>query len=174
MKKLNLRSLNRKIELLPFSHEYAVKFKQEEKLIFTALNNVEVKIEHVGSTAVEGLNGKPTIDILIVANKDSVNKVHLKLVELGYVFIPELVNYRPNRKIYWKGQAERHDFHIHLIPYCTVDWIEMISFRDKLRASDELKSKYTNLKRKLISEDDQNISNYVLGKDQFYTELVNE
>jgi len=40
-------------------------FEIEKELLFTILSNTNFQIEHIGSTAVEGLGAKPIIDIMI-------------------------------------------------------------------------------------------------------------
>ncbi len=54
------------IQIVPYDENWVEIFKSESTLIQDTLgNDIALKIEHFGSTAVEGLSAKPTIDILV-------------------------------------------------------------------------------------------------------------
>ncbi|MFT5618768.1 MAG: GrpB-like predicted nucleotidyltransferase (UPF0157 family) [Arenicella sp.] len=55
----------------PYNPDWQRQFQLIGEVLFQALKNVEVKIEHIGSTSVPNLAVKPIIDIDIVYQKES-------------------------------------------------------------------------------------------------------
>jgi len=53
-----------------YNEDWKRQFYQVKKILEKKLTKI-VKIEHVGSTAIEGVCGKPIIDIIIIINKKS-------------------------------------------------------------------------------------------------------
>src|SRR3989344_4721156 len=70
----------------------AHKFAEEAKVLNSIFGMSAIKIEHVGSTAVPGLSGKPIIDVLIlvedVAIADALNQ---KMESAGFKALGEYV-----------------------------------------------------------------------------------
>jgi GrpB-like predicted nucleotidyltransferase (UPF0157 family) len=58
-------------------------FETEASLISEALAGVTFEIDHIGSTAVRGLQAKPILDIALRSTEE--NRIAAALVELGYV-----------------------------------------------------------------------------------------
>ncbi len=108
------------------------------------------RINHIGSTAVEGLLAKPTIDILleITDDCDTKNLIHL-FQEAGWLFSPQPKNPAPHMMFMkgytldgFRGQA----FHLHVRYFG--DWGELY-FRDYLQSNAEVRREYTELKSRL-------------------------
>ena len=60
---------NRKYSVEPYNPEWRKAFETEVKFLRPIFSDKAISIEHIGSTAVPGLAGKPTIDILITVEK---------------------------------------------------------------------------------------------------------
>ena len=56
------------LRLLPYDSTWAARFDAEADRMRLALGTMAVTVEHVGSTAVPGLDGKPVLDIAM--NRD--------------------------------------------------------------------------------------------------------
>ena len=85
-------------------------------------------IHHVGSTAVPGLDAKPTIDILVgVENLESSRSYFEPLARLDYLYAP----YRP-QEMHWfcKPDPARRTHHLHLVPRASSRYAEELNFRD--------------------------------------------
>lgn len=172
---LDLSALDRKIEILEYNESYPKIFGLEKNRIVGMLDKKIDAIEHVGSTSVYGLIGKPTIDILIRLNSQvRLDESILLFESVNYKFIPELLNYRPDRRIFWKGARNRHDFHIHVVSSDSKEWSRVIKFRDRLREDHDSREEYANLKLELSRKHKTSIADYVLGKDEFYSRVVDE
>ena len=62
----------KKIIVLPYDDMWKVAFEEIKNEIMSALGDLIIGIEHVGSTSVEGMSAKPCIDIDIVIKDYSV------------------------------------------------------------------------------------------------------
>ncbi len=108
--------------------------------------------EHVGSSAVAGLAGKNTIDLLLAADPAHIPAITQTLLELG--FQPQIPAAFPaTRPMLWG--AFRHgptDYrvHIHVVPASSPEVAAMRGFRDALRADPLLRHQYAALKRAIV------------------------
>ena len=109
--------------------------------------------EHVGSSAVAGLAGKNTIDLLLAAEPAHIPTITQSLLELG--FQPQLPAAFPaTRPMLWG--AFRHgptDYrvHVHVVPASSPEMAAMRGFRDALRADPLLRRRYAALKRAIVA-----------------------
>lgn len=76
------------IHITPYNPDWKILYEEEKSLIAGVLGKgLLFNIEHIGSTSVEGLAAKPTIDILVeVADLNDGLKQTLvqKLIQAGY------------------------------------------------------------------------------------------
>jgi GrpB-like predicted nucleotidyltransferase (UPF0157 family) len=109
--------------------------------------------EHVGSSAVAGLAGKNTIDLLLAAEPAHIPAITQILLELG--FQPQIPAAFPaTRPMLWG--AFRHgptDYrvHVHVVPASSPEVAAMRGFRDALRADPRLRRQYAALKRAIVA-----------------------
>lgn len=160
-----------KITLEPYSTRWKEKFLIEKSRLNDILIDYLVgSIEHVGSTAVEGLIAKPTIDIMVGVSslKDSFNAIKL-LTNSGYCYYP----YKPEQ-MHWfcAPSPEKRDFHLHLIPFESKLWQERIAFRNALQQSISLRQQYAELKLSLMQEDDSDRDKYSRAKTPFIKKVL--
>lgn len=128
-------------------------FEAEKVKLVSALNEIVVRIEHIGSTAIPGIYAKPVIDILIGVKKlEDVNKKYIKKIEtLGYQYIKEYEKELPYRRFFSKNDTDQNRTHnIHLVNYHSAWWQRHILFRDYLRKNPNEAKKYEALKLQLI------------------------
>jgi GrpB-like predicted nucleotidyltransferase (UPF0157 family) len=147
-KELKIANLE-KYSFNKYSEKYKQLFNKEKrrlKKIFPL-----AKIEHVGSSAVEGLGGKCITDIAIAVSKGKIPNSIKKLETNGYEF-------RPNggsedrfffrRIIRYDGKERR--VHIHLAANKSNEWNSMLAVRDYLRENKEIADEYSELKKKAV------------------------
>lgn len=155
--------------------EYA-RWYLEEKLNIMRIvkeENIE-RINHIGSTSVQGLVAKPTIDILLEIRKrcDSNFLIHL-LENNEYIFVPQPDNPPPHMMFMkgytLKGFAERV-FHLH-VRYLG-DWNELY-FRDCLLTHANVAEKYGRLKERLKKEYEHDRDKYTEAKTEFIMHYTN-
>jgi GrpB-like predicted nucleotidyltransferase (UPF0157 family) len=79
------------IEVVPYDSAWPQTFDRIRADLLDALRGVAiVGIEHVGSTAVEGLRAKPIIDVDIVVDRDAADPAIRALERAGYLHRGEL------------------------------------------------------------------------------------
>ncbi|WP_089285645.1 GrpB family protein [Anaerovirgula multivorans] len=179
-KELSEMSLKELWKLFPIIlKEHNSKYKEwyeiEERQLFNCINNEDIKrINHIGSSAVEGLISKPTVDILLEVDN---NCDIIKLIEIlninGWILMSS--EYEPvlrfvfNKGYTPDGFAEKV-YHLH-VRYLD-DWDELY-FRDYLLDHHDVAVQYANLKLKLWKEFEHNRDGYTEAKTEFikrYTE----
>ncbi len=75
----------RVIEIVPHSPDWSLQFQDHARRIKTALGEVALRIEHIGSTSVEDLAAKPIIDMLVVVADPSQEDLYLPaMLSAGY------------------------------------------------------------------------------------------
>ncbi|KJR44515.1 Glutamate-rich protein grpB [Desulfosporosinus sp. I2] len=140
-------------------------------------NNIK-RISHIGSSAIEGLITKPTVDILLEINCNcDIEQIKYKLINSGWTLMsyeskPDLKmsfnkGYTPN------GFAEKV-FHLHVRFYG--DWNELY-FRDYLLIHKEVAEEYGRLKQELKEQYKHNRDGYTTAKTEFimkYTKIARE
>jgi GrpB-like predicted nucleotidyltransferase (UPF0157 family) len=108
--------------------------------------------EHIGSSAVAGLAGKNTIDLLLTAEPAHIPAITQILLELG--FQPQIPAAFPAaRPMLWgafrHGPTE-YRVHVHVVPASSPEVAAMRGFRDALRADPLLRRQYAALKRAIV------------------------
>jgi GrpB-like predicted nucleotidyltransferase (UPF0157 family) len=133
--------------------------------IAAALRSVAPRIEHVGSTAVQGLAAKPIIDLDVVLASlvDLPEAIHL-LAALGYVHEGDL-GVKGREAFRWPSGEARH--HVYVLIEGTAELRRHIAFRDALRANAGLRDEFAKLKRSLASRYSGDRDAYTEGKSAF-------
>ena len=130
---------------------WRVLFQREKKKIMEELGEeIILRIEHIGSTAVPNLKAKPTIDILLEIKKDiNESQIINPLKKIGYHLISKPEN-PPPHIMFAKGYSPHgltgQTYHIH-VRY-KGDWDE-IYFRNYLRDQPQAREAYEHLKIRL-------------------------
>lgn len=143
-----------------------------EKLILKAIfSDSAVKIEHVGSTALDGISAKPIIDIAVgVKTLDLSENLIKRLEEIGYERIPEHGDI--DRIFFAKGNNKNRTHHLHVELYDGVSWNNHILFRDYLNSNKEKLKEYEVLKKELAIKYYNDRDKYTAGKASFITAVI--
>lgn len=167
------------IVLKEYTKEYQLWYQEEEEQIrHTVAAEKICRINHIGSTFVEGLLSKPTVDILLeVKQNTNIETIKNNLIKNGWIlmnqqtepFLTMVFNkgYTPN------GFANKV-FHLHLRYYG--DWDELY-FRDYLSENGTVAKEYGQLKRELGKRHEHNRDAYTEAKTEFiqkYTKIARE
>ncbi len=134
------------VQVVPFEEDWPTKYEEEQTRLCGVLAGGMQAIEHIGSTAVRGLDAKPIIDIAVrLATTALVPKVVDGLASLDYSYQGEFG--LSGRHFFIKGEPRA--FHLHLVDDTTNHWQRWIAFRDALRCDAELCKVYQQLKHEL-------------------------
>jgi GrpB-like predicted nucleotidyltransferase (UPF0157 family) len=128
-------------------------------------------IEHVGSTAVEGLAAKPIVDMIGLVDSEEDGAALIGPIEaLGYVYRGE--QGIPGR--FYFRYREAYQRHLHVFPRGSAEAEKMLLFRDRLRAVPALAASYAAEKRRLASEFPDRRAEYTEAKTPFITRALRD
>jgi len=127
-----------------------------------------IRINHIGSTSVNGLIAKPTIDILLeVSNDTDIDIFTERMKEEGYVINTPQSDIIMYLKGYTPQGFEGQCIHIHVRYYG--EWDELY-FRDYLLEHPEVAEEYGDLKTRLKNQFTNNRDGYTEAKTDFVRE----
>lgn len=109
--------------------------------------------EHVGSSAVPGLAGKNTIDLLLAAEQAHIPAITQVLIELGFQHQTPAA-FPATRPMLWgafRHRATAYRVHVHVVPASSPEVAAMRGFRDALRADPLLRRQYAALKQAIVA-----------------------
>ncbi|HCH0655755.1 TPA: GrpB family protein [Enterobacter asburiae] len=162
-----------KILISEHNPAWANQFLEEAEKIKNAIKPSTVYIDHVGSTSVNGLCGKPIIDILIsLCEWGDIDKIVNELRKLGYK-VNEKCDDTP-RYYLTKYIDESHKYHIHICEPHRQWARDMLIFKNELKVDSEFSIKYANLKKLLASTHKNDIKSYMAGKKEFIENRLRE
>lgn len=159
-----------RVSIVPYDSGWPDMFGREARRLRCALGSVLLQLEHVGSTAVPGLEAKPIIDILCaIESHADFDAIRARLEAIGYVHTPE--SSAPAR-IFRKGPADMGRLRTHHLHLTNLDghyWRRIIAFRDHLRRHPHDAAAYAQLKRDLAGRFADDRHDYTVGKHAFVT-----
>jgi GrpB-like predicted nucleotidyltransferase (UPF0157 family) len=149
------------IIVVDYDLRWPIVFESLRAMYSEALVGVPVMaIEHVGSTAVEGLAAKPVIDIDIVVATEQVGTAIAAMEGIGFRGRGEMgISQR------WAFHAPAHlpPTNTYVVEHNSLALRNHLGVRDVLRVDAELRNEYADLKRTLARSTDD-ISTYIEAK----------
>lgn len=122
--------------------------------------------QHVGSTAIPGMEAKPTIDIAVALRRlEDVEKGVEPLERLGYEYKGD--EGHPGRHFFAKGDPSRRTHYLHMMEWNSDFWKELLCFRNYLRQHKDVAEEYATLKRELARKSQGKRDLYTPGKAEF-------
>ncbi|MCY6958334.1 GrpB family protein [Clostridium brassicae] len=149
--------------------------EKDEIVNIIGKNNIK-RINHIGSSAIEGLIAKPTVDILLEIDRNSdIEQIKYKLSNADWILMSLQnktdLNMSFNKGYTPHGFAEKV-FHLHV--RFLGDWNELY-FRDYLLIHKEIAEEYGKLKQELKEQYTHNRDEYTNAKTEFilkYTKIA--
>lgn len=153
-------------------------FKQIKEVIENSVSTEDIKIEHIGSTSVNGLAAKPIIDIDIVFEKpESFSEIKMSLEKLGYYHNGD--QGIEGREVFKRNKQGKNHIILDLIKHhlyvCHINSEELrrhLAFRDYLRKNEEKRMEYEELKYKIAQLAKQNRKEYANLKEVIAKDFV--
>jgi GrpB-like predicted nucleotidyltransferase (UPF0157 family) len=153
-----------RVRLVKHRRIWPAVFECEKKALLKRLGGLVVKIEHIGSTAVCGLDAKPIIDITVgVRRLGDAGKLVRPLSTMGYRFYKRF----GRQLLFAKGSERRRTCYLHIMRYGGAKWKSDILFRDYLLHHPTRAKRYAFLKRDLARAYPVNRNRYSAGKRPF-------
>jgi GrpB-like predicted nucleotidyltransferase (UPF0157 family)/mannose-6-phosphate isomerase-like protein (cupin superfamily) len=148
-------------------------FDALHRRIWPAVEDVALRIDHVGSTSVPGLAAKPVIDMdVVVADRDDVRPVIERLAALGYRWRGDLGV--AGREAFRRPDEEPPAHHLYLVVENNRAHLDHWLLRDRLRVDPDARDRYAALKRRNVELADGDIDVYVAAKAGLVAELLTE
>lgn len=127
--------------------------------------------EHIGSTAVPGLEAKPIIDLLAGHQPGIEPRVYFPALQAaGYEYRgPQGV---PQREFFVRGPESRRTHHLNLVTFNGAFWRDHVMFRDRLRDEPAVRAAYAALKLQLAAAHPSDRGAYTAGKARFILNVI--
>lgn len=157
--------------VLPYDKAWKSAFEAIKQEIESAVGDLILGIEHVGSTSVEGMSAKPCIDIDVIIKDYSVfDKVIGKLESIGYTHEGDLgIKDREAFKYTNKPHLMKH--HLYVCPQFSEELHRHITFRNFLRDNTDAVKKYSQVKETAAKLFPNDIDKYIEYKSPCIEEL---
>ena len=154
-----------RVEVIDYNPEWPGDFETIRSLVWPAVRDVALNLEHVGSTAVPGLSAKPVVDAcIVVASRAAVPGAIAALASIGYLHRGNLGV--PDREAFQRpAPLPRH--HLYVSPRDSLSLKTQLGFRDFLRAHPDAARQYGDLKAALARRFPEDIDRYLAGKTAF-------
>lgn len=170
------------IILVDYDPRWPTLFQEEDKLLRSILDNdLVIRIEHFGSTAIPGLSAKPIIDLLILTpSLDEAKRRAVGPLEAhGYSYWRD--NPDPHHMFLVKGLPPNgpRTHHIHMVEADSPDYrcegfafAERLLFRDYLRTHPEELQRYAAVKKELARKHPTDREAYTDSKGEYVRSIM--
>ncbi|AKB51668.1 Glutamate-rich protein grpB [Methanosarcina barkeri str. Wiesmoor] len=160
------------VRVVPYEPEWKNEFLKIKAMIVDCAGDLITGVEHVGSTAVEGLASKPIIDIdVVIDSYDVFPDVKDRLSKIGFEHEGNLGV--EGREVFKRTFID--DFMPYNLYVCPKDgkgYLEHIVFRDYLRTHPEAVKVYGELKVRLAKQFRTDITAYINSKHEFVQSIL--
>ncbi|MBC6973370.1 GrpB family protein [Bacillus sp. Xin] len=164
----------RVIEIKPYNPEWKTEFQKIKLMIESYIGDLILRIEHVGSTSVEGLAAKPIIDIdVIIESYDILPDIIKRLEKEGY-------HHQGNLGVEGREAFQRNKedhvmkYHLYVCPKDGKGYLEHIALRDYLSSNKAARKEYEELKYGLAENYRYDINSYCEEKTDFINEVFDK
>ncbi len=158
------------VVIVPYDPEWPTLFSRLGVALRKALGETALRIDHIGSTSVSGLDAKPIIDLQIsVRTFEPLDAYRLPIESLGFAFRsnnPELT------KRYFREVPGERRTHIHVRR--AGSWPEQFAllFREYMRTHPEDSERYAKLKYSLAEQHGEDRHGYTEAKSAFIWQVM--
>ncbi len=162
-----------KVQLIPYQPIWPELFEIEAARLRCLAGPMLRRIEHVGSTAVPGMDAKPIVDVMasVMAMPDAVALI--PFLELnGYEYRPD--DSWAERVLLVNGPRTCRTHHLSLTVEHSAFWSDHLFFRDRLRANEGDAAAYCALKRDLAHRFSQDRRAYTAAKEAFVLQVLSK
>lgn len=135
----------------------------------------QLRVDHVGSTAVPGCAGKGIVDLLVAVPAAELPAVRQTLDRLGFqrqTGADPFPEERPMRVGSIEHEGASFQLHVHLVPDDSPEVEQTRFFRACLRADPDLVKAYVACKRKLLAGGVTDPQDYCRRKGEFIRQVL--
>jgi GrpB-like predicted nucleotidyltransferase (UPF0157 family) len=162
------------VHIVTYDPSWPAIFAEERNRILEAVRQWVEKVEHIGSTAIPGLDAKPVIDLMagLKSMTDASSCVE-PLTNLGYSYWAE--GAQPHHHLFVRfvdPAMSTRTHNLHLVEAGGQYWEERLLFRNYLRKHPETAKEYAELKYWLASRHRDDREVYTEAKADFVSGVV--
>lgn len=138
---------------VPYDDHWPMAFAEEAARVQAVLGSAALRIDHVGSTSLVGMVGKPVIDIQVsVTSLEPLNTLIVRMNAAGYTHMllpePPVTEY----PFFHRHARWPRAYHVHLCEAGGDQELRHLAFRDWLRHHPDDRRAYKALKAELACE----------------------
>ncbi len=162
------------VQVITYQADWHDLFEQERRALHKHIGHLVLDIQHVGSTAVPGLDAKPILDIAVaVASVAVIPQCQPLLCALGYLDRGDAGS--DGGYLFVKESApDLRTHHLHIVARDDPRWGHYLRFRDVLKADETLRTRYANLKKALQEKFSQDRKAYTAAKHAFIRDILQQ
>jgi GrpB-like predicted nucleotidyltransferase (UPF0157 family) len=156
------------VELVPHEPQWAEMAKRESARLKSALGDVLIRVEHMGSTSIPGIMAKPIVDFIpVVTNLEALDAAQSEVEALGYDYLGEFGI--PTRRYCRLNdpQTRKRKFQLHCFAVDSPEIARHLAFRDYLRAYPDIAKEYETVKRRAAALHPDNVLLYNDAKNDW-------
>lgn len=163
--------VTKKVVVLPYDAQWKQDFLRIKEELMDALGQLAVRIEHVGSTSVQGLSAKPILDIDVVIKDYSVlDRAILTLENIGYHHEGDL-GIAGREAFAYTGKDHLKKHHLYVCPQDSAELHRHLAFRNYLRSHPEAVREYSRIKEEGARLYPFDIDGYIEYKSPFIEKI---
>ena len=160
-----------RVTVLPYDEAWAEDFLQIKAELESALGELAIGIEHVGSTSVYGMSAKPCIDIdVIISDYSVLPEAVRRLNSIGYIHEGDL-GIKGREAFDYSGKEHLRKHHLYVCPKDSEELRRHLTFRDYLRSHPEAAENYSRVKERAAELFPHDIEKYIEYKSSCILEI---
>lgn len=156
------------IEITEYDPTWPTLFKQVRDQVAAGLP--DVKIEHIGGTAVPNAGGRPVIDVMVGLNHWPPSDEDMEALKKAGL------SYHPTANqpgwMYFRPTESARPHHVFIVRYGSPQWDTPIVVRDYFRAHHAEAMAYVELKQRLAIEHNAGRHGYIAGKTAYFEDIL--
>ena len=154
------------VKLVKHNPRWHQMFAQELEELWDYFGDYAIRISHIGSTAIDGLEAKPIIDIVVaLKDLDDFDNISHKFTSNPEYSIKK--DFDNDEILVRKGGERKRKFYIHVMDIDSKRYRDVIFFRDTLLHEEEIRNDYRDLKHILAKKYPHNRKQYTAHKADF-------
>lgn len=170
-----LAAIHEEVALHEYQSSWPMAFCAERDRLESLLPGAFIELQHIGSTAIQGMPAKPIIDILAgVGSMNQADSLVEAICKSGYTTSPEFNATLTDRRWFMRWADGHRTHHLHVVVHDGDVWHERLRFRDALRSQPELAERYALLKSQLAARHTNDREAYTDAKAEFVRSVLRD
>ncbi|OGY36644.1 MAG: hypothetical protein A3E36_04415 [Candidatus Andersenbacteria bacterium RIFCSPHIGHO2_12_FULL_45_11b] len=162
---------NRKYSIIAYDPNWPAQYEIYAEELKNIFGSNALEVNHVGSTAVPEMAGKPTIDVVIFVSDIAIaDSLTGKMQTAGFIALGEYV--KPGARLFIQEIDNARICNVHVFEQDDLKGAEMLKIRDYFRAHPNKVKEYSDLKLRLYTEYPTDYGSYRKHKDEWMQRLV--